>query len=98
MEMDSDLNIGVTENAAELKIIVSLNKPNETQPLYKRRWQIESAVKALKTCSLNIEDTSLTDIERVSKFCPHTVNIFMLIYKPSTCSKGDNFLGTSSHF
>jgi len=51
------------EKAPELQIIVSFNKPNEAQVLYKERWQIESAFKALKTSGFNIEDTHLTDIE-----------------------------------
>jgi len=55
------------ENVPELQIIVSFNKPNKTQLLYKERWQIESAFKALKTSGFNIEDTHLADIEWVSK-------------------------------
>ena len=51
----------------ELQIIVSFNKPDEAQSLYKERWQIETAFKALKTSGFNIEDTHLTDIDRINK-------------------------------
>ena len=55
------------ENAPELQIIVSFNKPANTQVPYKERLQIESIFKTLKTSGLNIDDTHLTDIDRISK-------------------------------
>jgi hypothetical protein len=51
----------------ELQIIVSFNKPEESNSLYKERWQVESAFKALKTSGFNIEDTHLTDLDRINK-------------------------------
>jgi IS4 transposase len=51
----------------ELQIVVSFCKPECAQKIYKERWQIESAFKALKTSGFNIEDTHLTDIERIEK-------------------------------
>jgi hypothetical protein len=36
----------------ELQIIVSFNKPDEAQSLYKERWQIETAFKAMKKVAL----------------------------------------------
>ena len=41
----------------ELHIIVSFNKPEEAQSVYKERWQIETVFKALKTSGFNIEDS-----------------------------------------
>jgi hypothetical protein len=54
------------QGALELQIIVSFNKPDESNSLYKERWQIESAFKALKTSGFNIEDTHLTDLDRIN--------------------------------
>ena len=69
------------ENKPELQIIVSYNKPQEAQALYKERWQIESAFKALKTSGFNIEDTHLTDIDRVCKLLSLVLIAFALVYK-----------------
>jgi len=65
----------------ELQIIVSFNKPENAQTLYKERWQIESAFKALKTSGFNIEDTHLTDIERISKLIALVLVAFAWVYK-----------------
>lgn len=51
----------------ELQIIISFNKPENAQELYKERWQIETAFKALKSSGFNIEDTHLTDLKRIEK-------------------------------
>jgi hypothetical protein len=51
----------------ELQIIISFNKPEEAQETYKDRWQIETAFRALKSSGFNIEDTHLTDIDRIKK-------------------------------
>jgi len=69
------------QNAPELQIIVSFNKPDKAQTLYKERWQIESAFKALKTSGFNIEDTHLTDIERLSKLLALVLIAFAWVYK-----------------
>jgi hypothetical protein len=52
---------------AQLQIIMSFNKPELSKKIYKERWQIESTFKALKTSGFNIEDTHLTDLERIEK-------------------------------
>ena len=65
----------------ELQIIVSFNKPEEAQLLYKERWQIESAFKALKTSGFNIEDTHLTDIDRINKLFALVLVAFVWAYK-----------------
>ena len=51
----------------ELQILVSFNNPQNALLLYKDRWQIETAFKAMKTSGFNIEDTHLTEIERIEK-------------------------------
>ena len=61
-----------------IQLIVSFNKPDEAQSLYKERWQIETAFKALKTSGFNIEDTHLTDLDRINvvNFC-HVLRFFI---------------------
>lgn len=51
----------------ELQIVISFNKPEDALEIYKDRWQIETAFRALKTSGFNIEDTHLTEIERIEK-------------------------------
>lgn len=65
----------------ELQIIVSFNKPNEAQSLYKERWQIETAFRALKSNGFNIEDTHLTDIDRINKLFTILLVAFVWAYK-----------------
>ena len=65
----------------ELQIIVSFNKPDEAQSLYKERWQIETAFRALKTSGFNIEDTHLTDIDRINKLFALVLVAFVWAYK-----------------
>ena len=69
------------ENKPELQIIVSYNKPDKAQALYKDRWQIESAFKALKSSGFNIEDTHLTDIDRLCKLFSLVLIAFAWVYK-----------------
>jgi hypothetical protein len=51
----------------ELQIVISFNRPQDAQQLYRERWQIETAFKALKSSGFNIEDTHLTDIKRIER-------------------------------
>jgi len=55
------------EGIPELQIIISFNKPEKVQQIYKDRWQIETAFKSLKSSGFNIETTHLTDLERIEK-------------------------------
>jgi hypothetical protein len=64
----------------ELQIIVSFNKPDQANSLYKERWQIESAFKALKTSGFNMEDTHLTDIDRINKLLALVIVAFTWVY------------------
>jgi hypothetical protein len=65
----------------EFQIIVSFNKPDDAQTIYKERWQIETAFKALKTSGFNIEDTHLTDIDRICKLFALVLIAFVWVYK-----------------
>jgi hypothetical protein len=51
----------------ELQIIVSFNKPQEAISSYKKRWQIETAFRAMKTSGFNIEDTHLIHLDRIER-------------------------------
>jgi hypothetical protein len=66
---------------AEFQIIVSFNRPEDAQELYKERWQIETAFKALKTSGFNIEDTHLADVERIEKLFALVLIAFTWAYK-----------------
>ena len=55
------------EGVPELQIIISFNKPEEAGKAYKDRWQIETAFRGLKSSGFNIEDTHLTDLNRIEK-------------------------------
>jgi len=65
----------------ELQVIVSFNKPDDAQSLYKERWQIETAFRALKTSGFNIEDTHLTDLDRISRLFSLVLVAFVWAYK-----------------
>jgi len=69
------------QGVPELQIIVSFNKPDKAQSLYKERWQIETAFGALKTSGFNIEDTHLTDINRINKLFALVLVAFVWAYK-----------------
>jgi len=51
----------------EFQIIISFNKPQNAKEIYRERWQIETAFRALKSSGFNIEDTHLTDLIRIEK-------------------------------
>jgi hypothetical protein len=51
----------------ELQIIISYNHPHNAKKYYEDRWQIETAYRGLKTSGFNIENTHLTDLDRIEK-------------------------------
>mgnify|MGYP001098154636 CR=1 FL=1 len=65
----------------EFQIIVSYSKPEEANALYRERWQVETAFKALKTSGFNIEETHLTDLERIRKLFALVLLAFAWVYK-----------------
>ena len=68
------------QGTPELQIIVSFNKPEEANTLYKERWQIETAFKAMKSSGFNIENTHLTDLERMAKLVSIILVAFVWAY------------------
>jgi hypothetical protein len=51
----------------EFQIVISFNQPQDALTIYRERWQIETAFRALKSSGFNIEDTHLTDLTRIEK-------------------------------
>lgn len=68
-------------NKRELQIIASYDRPELSLRIYKDRWQIETAFKALKTSGFNIEETHLTDIKRLEKLLALIMVAFIWVYK-----------------
>lgn len=68
------------EGKPELQIVISFNKPEDAIEIYKDRWQIETAFRALKTSGFNIEDTHLTEIERIEKLFALVIVAFTWAY------------------
>lgn len=62
-------------------IIVSYNKQQESLLKYKQCWQIETMFKAFKTKGFNIEDTHLSDIDRIDKLVAVVSIAFTWAYK-----------------
>jgi len=65
----------------ELLIIVSFNKPEQAMIYYRQRWQIETLFRGLKSSGFNIEDTHVTDLERLEKLFSLAIIAFVWCYK-----------------
>ena len=51
----------------ELQILICFNRPEDGVATYKKRWEIETAFRAMKSSGFNIEDTHLRDRERIAR-------------------------------
>ena len=69
------------EGKMEFLIVVSFNKPEQSMEYYKQRWQIETLFRGLKSSGFNIEDTHVTDLERLTKLFSLTMIAFVWCYK-----------------
>lgn len=56
-----------SEGEPELQILVCFNRPEEAVATYKDRWQIETLFRAMKSSGFNIEDTHMTEIDRIER-------------------------------
>ena len=65
----------------EYFIIASYNNQGQSVESYKKRWQIETMFKAFKTNAYNMEDTHLTDLERIDKLLVIISIAFFWAYK-----------------
>ncbi len=72
---------GMKIKNGEYLIIVSFDKQQQTMLNYKQRWQIETMFKAFKTKGFNIEDTHLSDIDRIDKLVAIVSIAFTWAYK-----------------
>ena len=58
------------EGKQEFLILVSFNHPEQAMVYYTDRWQIETLFRGMKSSGFHIEDTHVTDLERLEKlFC-----------------------------
>lgn len=71
----------ISNGKLEYLIIVSYNRPREALEYYRERWQIETLFKALKSSGFNIEDTHVTQLDRVEKLFMLTMIAFIWCYK-----------------
>ena len=65
----------------EYLIVVSYDKQLQALLHYKERWQIETLFKALKTKGFNMEDTHLTEVDRIDKLVTFVSIAFTWAYK-----------------
>ena len=65
----------------EYQFLISFNDPSKSNECYKKRWQIETMFKALKSSGFNIEKTHLQDIQRVEKLVSLVFIAFVWCYK-----------------
>lgn len=69
------------EGLIEFVIIATFSFDPQTMTVYKDRWQIETMYKAMKTGGFNLEDTHLTDLNRISKLLCLLCIAFAFVYK-----------------
>lgn len=65
----------------EFIIIVSFNKAEIALDEYNKRWQIETLFRGLKSSGFNIEDTHVTELERLERLFLLTMIAFVWCYK-----------------
>jgi hypothetical protein len=65
----------------EFQFLISFNNPAKAKECYKKRWQIETMFKALKSSGFNIEKTHLQEIERIEKLVALVFIAFAWCYK-----------------
>jgi hypothetical protein len=69
------------EGKQEFLIVVSFSKPELSMVYYKKRWQVETLFRALKSSGFRIEDTHVTNLERLEKLFLLTMIAFVWCYK-----------------
>lgn len=56
-----------SDEVPELQILICFNRPEDGIATYKKRWEIETAFRAMKSSGFNIEDTHLRDGDRIAR-------------------------------
>lgn len=69
------------EGKREYLMVVSFNKLERALAYYRKRWQVESLFRALKTSGFNIEDTHVTDLKRLERLFLLTMIAFVWCYR-----------------
>ena len=64
----------------QLQILVSFNHPEEAAETYRKRWQIGTCFKSMKSSGFNMEDTHLADIECIEKLSAIVTIAFLWAY------------------
>lgn len=72
--------VNLTTRKVDYVIIASYNQQDQAMTFYKDRWQIETMFKAMKSSGFNLEDTHLTDLERLSKLISIVAIAFIWAY------------------
>ena len=66
---------------SEFQFLISFKDPSKANECYKKRWQIETMFKALKSSGFNIEKTHLQEVERIEKLVALVFIAFAWCYK-----------------
>lgn len=69
------------EGVLEYLILISFNKPEYSIENYKKRWQIETLFRGLKSSGFNIEDTHVTIQDRLERLILLIMIAFTWCYK-----------------
>ena len=69
------------QGLVEFIIIATYCFNSQTMVIYRDRWQTETMFKAMKSSGLNIEDTHLTDLVRISKLLCLVCIAFVCVYQ-----------------
>ena len=56
-----------SDGVPELQILICFNRPEGAILTYKKRWEIETAFRAMKSSGFNIEDTHMRDMDRIAR-------------------------------
>ena len=65
----------------EFLIIASYRQDPDVLGHYRDRWQIETMFKSMKSSGFNLEDTHLTNLDRISKLVALTAIAFVWAYR-----------------
>jgi len=71
----------ISKDGVAFVIIASYNREYDVLEKYRERWQIETMFKAFKSSGFNLEDTHLTDTNRLSKLIGVICVAFIWAYR-----------------
>ncbi len=71
----------IRDGKLDFCIIVSFNKPEEALPIYRKRWQIETLFRRLKSSGFHLEDIHVTHLDRLEKLILLVMIAFVWYYK-----------------